>query len=405
MSRPVIDPPPTTRPPELSAPLPAPANPSDTPAGETAIGGGDHCPSASPGYVTVQAPASLHHQVKPQNYDHGFDKRGKIVGCNQEVPYPFKNRHYHDVSFPRLVDWSSMKAGDEHKYVPAREMVKRSEVAEYFTADNDEGYNQWVARKAAEKKRGAELQKALRSVPAEIKALPGHLGPTATETSAGVIGQYLDLQPLPPAVYPLPAKLPPAPVPLLVRFRKSNMSDHPAIPDHAFAVDPRKMMTSDGCCYTRGMEGSAHYPETSSIEPQRTNSFKLSVTSLGQTVGERRKGFTWPLFTPTGLELNRPMPNRCVSVLAKSTEKEPVRLTVPSRTVPHVYKRYMNYSACPGVDKEAELNPARRPIKFLCAPYTPYPPQGNRLLDPCHQDFVSMSVLPLPVGLQKPSTC
>ncbi|CAG5136403.1 unnamed protein product [Candidula unifasciata] len=389
-------------------PLASPAHPQPIASsvlafGETQLGGGGFhggCSLPATGFVSVKPPTSLVYQIHPRNYTYGFNSSGKLIGANPEIPYPGSGAKFHDVPFSRSVDWyASDLIGNSNIKEEAPE--KPSETDEYFTAANDEGYKQWIEKKKEEQQKQNEKQKQIRTVPVEIKALPGHVNPSVTETSNERYGQYLDLRPKYPAVYPLPAKVPPMPMQVLVKFRHSNISGHPPIPDHSFAVDPREMITKEGC-YTRGIHGSVFYPEVSNPNTKTAFTFRPNQTILGQTVGERQKGFTWPLYAPTGLELNRPIP-QCVSVVVGVNGKKKFRTMIPPRAVPYIYNRYMSYTGIPSDDPETELNPAKQ-HKQICIPFTPVS-VSNPVCDPCNLKFINPQLLPLPLELKKPPSC
>lgn len=382
--------------------------------GETPLGGGGFSASCSlpaTGYISVKPPTSLFYQIQPGNYAYGFNSSGKLIGANQEIPYPGSSVKYHDIPFSRTVDWYNtevLRNGNIKEVVKVRDVCQGKEAPEsepetdeYFTAANDEGYKQWVAKKKKEQQKQTEKQKQITTVPLEIKVLPGHVNPSITETSNERYGQYLDLRPKYPAVYPLPAKIPPMPMHVLVKFRHSNISGHPAIPDHAFAVDPRQMVTKEGC-YIRGIQGSVYYPEGLNPSIKTAYTFRSNQTILGQTVGERQKGFTWPLYAPTGLELNRPVP-RCVSVVAGVDGKKKLRTMMSPRAVPYIYNRYMSYTTIPGHDPDTEQNPAKQ-HKQICTPFAPIS-ISNPVCDPCNLKFINPQLLPVPAELRKPPSC
>lgn len=381
--------------------------------GEARVGGASrNCELPAPGYISINPPTSYVYRIQPGNFAYGFNSSGKLVGANQEIPYPFPNTMVHNINFPRAVEWSAM---GEIPGITMEEVMKRrqachktelptleTETPEYFTAANDEGYRKWVAKKFQEEKEQNAKQEKMRTVPPEIKAMPGHVNPSIKETANEAYGQYLDLLPKYPAVYPLPAKNPPTPMQILVKFKRSNISDHPKIPDHSFAIDPVEMINKDGC-YTRGIHGSVYYPEVPGRQRKTAFTFRQNEVILGQTVGERKKGFTWPLYSPTGLEINRPI-SQCVSVVIGADGKKKFRTLVPARSVPYIYNRYMSCATIPGNDPEAEVNPAYLQQKQICAPCTARPPTDPRC-DPCSLKFINPQILPVPTEIRKQSPC
>ncbi|XP_059170707.1 uncharacterized protein LOC131952170 [Physella acuta] len=366
----------------------------------------------SPGYADIRSPHSLHVQLQPNTYTQGLNSSGTLIGVNNPIPYPNSNVKYFEIPFNRSVDWCyTQVAGDlELKRTCLHKIIKekaekckelnmlQTEPAEYFTAENDEGYNQWVSRQMREKEE-IEMEKAKRRiVPNSIKAMPGHYNPSTLETSNEAYGQYIDLRPKYPATYPLSEKIPPMPMQVLVKFRPSNISDHPRIPDHVFAVDPRELITKKGC-YSRGTIGALYFPHDNKNLCKTVYSFKRSQPYLSGVAGERKPGHTWPLYSPTGLELNRPVP-RCVSVIAGVDGKEKCRLSVPARSVPYVYNRYVSCTCPQSKDPETEPNPQLRQTKQNCAPCNPLV-QSNPRCDPCHLDFINPQFLPVPMEIKQ----
>ncbi|KAH9518703.1 hypothetical protein Btru_006007 [Bulinus truncatus] len=371
------------------------------------------CKYASPGYATLSPPFSCYYQLQPENYTKAFTSTGRLIGVNQEVPYPFDNQLYHHVPFNRAVDWSHTEVFPCEKEIRdcTTEIVKKKsagnekkvtgegapvEPAEYFTAENDEGYNQWVSRKQQENT--AEDRKKKSAVPEDIKNLPGHYGPSLLETTNETYGQYVDLLPEFPAVYPQREKIAPAPLKVLVSFRPTNISDHHPIPDHSFAVDPRELVNRD-FCYSRGINGSIFYPEVPGRQQKTAYTFSNTHNGLGPSAGERKPGSTFPMYSVTGLELNRPLPQR-VSVVAGVGGKEKFRLRVPPHSVPYVYKRYMSYSAPPAMDKGMEANPAVVQRKQICVPCDSKACSTSRT-SACCLDFINPQILPVSAEVRK----
>uniref|UniRef100_A0A2C9KQ26 Uncharacterized protein n=1 Tax=Biomphalaria glabrata TaxID=6526 RepID=A0A2C9KQ26_BIOGL len=375
------------------------------------------CKFASPGFATINPPFSYYYQMTPENYTKAFTSAGRLVGVNQEVPYPYENILYHQIPFNRAVDWSQtdvflceakskecmmelLRKRSEAENPKRKPCSTQVEPAEYFTAENDEGYNQWATRQQQENgaKETSTLEKEKAAIPQDIKDLPGHYGPSLLETSNETYGQYIDLLPKYPAIYPQKEKLSPGPLKVMVSFRPTNMSDHPPIPDHAFAVDPREMVNGD-CCYNRGINGAIYYPEVPGRQHRTSYTFSNRHKGLGPAAGEKTPGFTFPMYSLTGLELNRPLPQR-VGVVAGVGGKEKFRLHVPPRTVPFIYKRYMSYSAPACKDPETEPNPAKIPRKQNCAPCDPKTCVLSST-NPCSLDFINTQILPVPIEIRK----
>lgn len=177
----------------------------------------------------------------------------------------------------------------------------------YMGRDNDESYRKWVGDKLLKQLSRHDYQMSLGTVSDEIRLLPGHFNPTRTETTNQTYGKYLDLLPSFPAEYPLPSLQKAHSMKLQVRFKKSNMSDRLPIPDHQFALDPESQVNRDGYYTISSEYGGVHFPEVAGVREWKPYTFQRNPTILGETHGERKCGFTFPLHSNTGLEINRPL--------------------------------------------------------------------------------------------------
>ena len=401
----------------------------------------DKCSGVNPTHMSIGYPQAEFSPLHPPSYSCGFSSDGRIIGANLSVPYPRDLPWYHHMPFRRLVDWftpaiigddeteawnyirkkeekrvgghvdgcdycrldettaqtrtggkqgcgrrggkvcgsGGAGQGDAKAQGGGREGGGEEDVKDLepdYIVKNDPAYKAWVDGKVAAQSARNKAQEEMREVPWEIKLYPGHYAPSVLQTTNEAYGQHLDMLPKRPLVYPeveVEHKI----KPMLVRFRRSNMSDHPPIPDHAFAIDRSEIETLDGEPL-RGFLGANFTPEHDiSVEaktcgkevlkpsdqakakqkiPTKTSgcrgvtktsgdgvkppapgfpapdpwTWRRSTIILGQVVGERQPGCTWPVYTPTGLELNRPIPRT-------------VKMTSGH---PYISKRIVVYNLC-----------------------------------------------------------
>jgi len=268
----------------------------------------DTCPQAAP------QPNSDHPPAWAPKSSYGFNKQGKYIGCNTPYPYPFKNKHYHHNSFHRCADYMRVPVRDDRD-IDAKERRRKYEekprepLPDHLMDDDMRTHMQLTHDRLAHKQQQEKLQAALRCVPQHIKELPGHRGPSHLQLTSQMYGQYLDLQ-TPGLPYPC---VPVSPRPMLIKneLRCSNMSDHAPIPTHAFCVPQESLMSADGSHYQRGIEGAVFAPMPQGQTSATMTSFiTCQSNAFGGRVGERVAGHTWPQYTHTGLELQRPVRRR-----------------------------------------------------------------------------------------------
>ena len=365
------------------------------------------CSGVKPTHLSIGYPQAEFCPLNPRSYSCGFSRDGRIIGSNLPVPYPRDHPWYHDIPFRRTVDWyapaitrdkghgkkeekqpsefvdgcercrlehatahsnsggrvSSKQGCCRHEIKIVQGQGEKAEndgheedeqdVTVRYVVEDDPKFKAWVDEKVAAQREREKIQRAIRQVPWEIKLSPGHYAPSVLQTTNETYGQHLDMLPKSPLVYP-EVEVKHKYLPLLVRYRRSNMSDHPPIPDHSFAVDRSEMETLDGAPL-RGLMGAPFKPEWntrpealtsdrddlkspakakskqkiptttpccrgttfargSGIKPPAPGflvkdpwTFRRSAIVLGQVIGERELGCTWPMYTPTGLELNHPI--------------------------------------------------------------------------------------------------
>ncbi|RUS85511.1 hypothetical protein EGW08_006719, partial [Elysia chlorotica] len=401
----------------------------------------DKCSRAAPTYLNIEYPHSQTSSINPRSYGCGFSRDGRIIGSNLPVPYPRDTPFYHDLAFRRSVDWFAggkflgerkldndqpndtfveqcehcqlrrmaasqrlcTSEGVEERGKPGcgRHGVKQilpgsakkadvsgdgqgCEREDCYLIKDDPKYKAWVDGKSAARKEREKRHKEMKKTPWDVKLIPGHFAPPIRQTENETYGQHLDMLPRWPLVYP-EVDVKPEPSPLTVKFRRSNMSDHPPIPDHSFAIARSEMETLDGVPL-RGIIGAPYRPDTDTpaealncamknmessgsdlkIPTQTTCNqgnpvtvvkgkgvtsnapglpvkdpwtFRRSAVVLGRVAGERGPGCTWPIYTPTGLEINRPI-QRTVAMTAgcSYSDKNPHDTTIMADATKDLYR-------------------------------------------------------------------
>ncbi|GFO01018.1 hypothetical protein PoB_002752300 [Plakobranchus ocellatus] len=326
---------------------------------------------------------------------------------------------------------------DEDKLAPLDSCVKSPYPASYLV-ENDPDYKAWVDGKLDAQRARDAAQEELVKVPWEIKLYPGHCAPSILQTTNETYGNHLDMLPKPPLVYPeveIEHKI----RPLLVRYQRSNMSDHPLIPDHSFAIDSSELESLDGKPL-RGTHGALFKPDQTEAHQTKLNdeenlklpelknsknkiqtktesgslttvvsgpgvrnntagqnakdpwTFRRSVVMLGKVIGERQPGCTWPIYTPTGLELNRPIPKLVAMTSGyPGSDKKPTDVKVPINTKDGIY----NIDTSRLTEKACRTDCAPNDVKY----------DGFSTKHPCHRDFFYRDRLPMPIADRKDILC
>lgn len=464
----------------------------EAPAGLIAT---NKCSGVKPSHLNIGYPQAEFCPLHPPSYGCGFSSDGRIIGSNLQVPYPRKFPWYHDIPFRRSVDWYTPQVvGDKEykiwEYLRQKEEKRpgghvdgcghcrledttaqtkmggkklsgcdrqksskdvqggaenkaqdgegadntysdETQPIEYIVKD-DPAYKAWVDGKLATQREREKKHEEMKKVPWEIKLYPGHFAPPILQTTNETYGQHLDMLPKRPLVYP-EVEINYKPIPLLVRYRRSNISDHPLIPDHTFALDKKEMESLDGKplggiigapyrpsddAHVESAKKDVENPSAKQKVPTCTSgcrgmtramgpgvqssapgfpvydpwSFRRSAVMLGQVIGERQDGCTWPVYTPTGMELNRPIPR-----FAKMTSGHPYSAQDPEEIKVPVDSKG-------GVYRSGFENLTKRTWRLQCTPMDPnYLGYSKR--HPCHRNYVNPEYLPTPASARPVFQC